>query len=102
MSHNSPIQLIILCLLKYIIHVSYDSSVGELMRLTVCPLHSPGSIPSHGGEFQGIFPYLFTHTWRGDGHRQVITDPLKGYKEYEAIQLLQPSGSPDDQNGHGS
>jgi len=56
MSHNSPIQLIILCLLKYIIHVSYDSSVGELMRLTVCPLHSPGSIPSHSGEFQGIFP----------------------------------------------
>ena len=32
------------------------------------------------------------HTWRGDGRRQVVTSPLKGYEEYEAIQVLLPSG----------
>ena len=42
------------------------------------------------------------HTWRGDGRRQVVTSPLKGYEEYEAIQLLLLSGPPDDQDGHGS
>jgi len=26
--------------------------------LTVCPPRGPGSIPSHGGVFQGIFPWL--------------------------------------------
>jgi len=62
------------------------------MHLTVCPLCGPAAIPSHGGEFQEMFPWLITHTWRGDGRRQVVTSPLKGYEEYEAIQLLLPSG----------
>jgi len=35
--------------------VSHDSSVG---KLTVCPPRGPGSIPSHDGVFQGIFPWL--------------------------------------------
>jgi len=68
------------------------------MYLTVCPLRGPSSIPSRGGEFQEIFPWPITHTWRGDGHRQVITSSLKGYEKYEAIQLLLTSGAlPDDE-----
>jgi len=31
-----------------------------IMYLTVCPPRAPGSIPSHGGGFQGIFPWLIT------------------------------------------
>jgi len=72
------------------------------MYLTVCPPRSPGSIPSRGGEFRGIFRWLIKHTWRADGRRQAITSPSKEYEEYEAIQLLLPSGFPDDKNGHGS
>ena len=64
------------------------------MYLTVCPPYGPGSIPSRGGEFQRIFARLITHTWRGDGRRQVVTSRLEGYEEYEAIQLLPPSGPP--------
>jgi len=30
------------------------------MNLTVCPLRGPGSIPSHGEVFQGIFSWLIT------------------------------------------
>ena len=30
------------------------------MNLTVCPPRGPGSIPSHAGVFQGIFPWLIT------------------------------------------
>jgi len=30
------------------------------MNLTVCLPHGPVSIPSHGGVFQGIFPWLIT------------------------------------------
>jgi len=30
------------------------------MYLTVCPHRGPGSIPSHGIVFQGIFPRLIT------------------------------------------
>ena len=51
--------------------------------------------------FPEIFPWLITHTWREDGHRQVITSPLEGYEEYEAIQFVLCSGLPDDQHGHG-
>jgi len=40
--------------------VSYDSSVRRQMNFTVCPPRRPGSIPSHGGVFQGIFPWLIT------------------------------------------
>ena len=68
------------------------NSLGKLTHLIACPLRDPGSIPSHGGEFQGIFLWPITHTWRGDGRRQVITSSSKGYEEYEAIQLLPPSG----------
>jgi len=39
---------------------SHDSSVGEWMYLTVCSLLDPGSIPDHGGAFQGIFRWLIT------------------------------------------
>jgi len=35
-------------------------------------LRGPGSVPDRGGIFQGIYPWLITDTWRGDGHRQVI------------------------------
>ena len=35
-----------------------------------------------------------TRIWRGGGRRQRITNPLKGYKEYETMQFLLPSGSP--------
>jgi len=42
------------------------NSVGKLMYLTLCP-HSRGSISGRGGVFQGIFPWLITNTWRGDG-----------------------------------
>ena len=38
----------------------HDSSVGKWMNLTVCPPCGPGSIPGHGGVFQGIFPWLIT------------------------------------------
>jgi len=72
------------------------------MHLTVCSSRGLGSIPSRGGEFQGISPWLITHTRGGDGRHRVITSPLKGYDKYEAIQLLLPSGPSDDQNGHGS
>jgi len=45
-------------------------------------LDSPGLdlTPDRGGVYQGIFPWLITHICRGDGCRQVVTDPLKeGY-----------------------
>jgi len=95
---------------------SHDSSVGDIMHLTVCPLHGPRvQFPVMEKKFQGFFPWLMTHTWRGDGPRQNIKNPLKGYEEYEAKQLLLPSGppprvlrspprvigSPNDQNGQG-
>jgi len=32
------------------------------MHLTVCPLHSLGSIPGRGGVFHRIFAWLITHT----------------------------------------
>ena len=44
-----------LILMKMITSYHHDGSVGEWMYLTICPLHSPGSIPGHGGVFQGIF-----------------------------------------------
>jgi len=56
--------------------VRHDSSVGELVHLTVCPYRGPGSILRHHWEE------------RGDGRRQVVTSPLRGYGEYEAIQPL--------------
>ena len=58
------------------------------MYLTARPLHGSGLIPGRGGEFQGIFSWLITSTWRGDGRRQIVTSPLKRYEEYEAIQLF--------------
>jgi len=36
--------------------VSHDSRVGEWMYLTVCPLHGPGLIPGHGGDYKRFFP----------------------------------------------
>ena len=36
--------------------IGHDWSVEEQMYLTVCPPRGPGSIPSCGGGFQGIFP----------------------------------------------
>jgi len=66
--------------------VSHDGSVGEWVYLTACPTHGPGLTPSHGGVFQGIFPRMIRHTWRGDGRRQLITNPLKVYEEYRAAQ----------------
>jgi len=56
---------------------SHDSSVGEQMYLTVRPRRGPKSIPNRGGVYQGI-----------------LTSPLKGYGEFEAIQPLLPSGPP--------
>ena len=41
-----------------------------------------------------MFLWLITHTWRGDGRRKVVTGSSKGYEEYEAIQVLLPSGHP--------
>jgi len=73
---------------------SHESSGGKWGHLIVCPLRGQGSIPSCGREFQGVFPWLITYTWSGDGRHQVVTSPLKGYNEYEAIQLLLPSGPP--------
>ena len=45
----------------------HDSSVGELMDLTICPPCGPGSIPGHGGVVQeipksGVAP-LYGPTW---------------------------------------
>jgi len=68
------------------------------MYPTVCSLHGLRSIS--GGILQAIFRWVIMHVWRGDGHRQVATSPLKRYEEYEAIQLLLPSGFPDAQHGH--
>ena len=62
------------------------------MNLIVCPPCDPGSIFSHGGEPQGFFSWLITRIWRVDGRHQVVTNRLEGYEEYEAIQLLLPSG----------
>jgi len=75
------------------------SLVGEWKYLSVCPLHGPDSIPDHGevGEvLQGIFPWLITRTRTHTLGEEidVITSPLIGYGEYEAIQLLLPSGPP--------
>jgi len=39
---------------------SHDSSGGEWMHLTICPLCGQGLIPGHGGVFQGIFFRLIT------------------------------------------
>jgi len=39
----------------------HDSSVGEWIYLTVCPLHGPGSIPRRGGVFQGNFGWSHIH-----------------------------------------
>jgi len=38
----------------------HDSSVGERMYLTVCPLRGSGSIPGRGRVFQRSFPWLIT------------------------------------------
>ena len=47
--------------------------------------------------------HTHTHTRRGDGCCQVITSPLKGYEEFETIQLLLSQGPPPgDRNGHQS
>jgi len=40
--------------------VSHDSSVRKWMNLTVCSSCGPGSIPSHGGVFHRMFPWLTT------------------------------------------
>jgi len=45
-------------------------------------------------------PWLITHTWKGDGCREVVTSLLKLCKEYKAIQLPSPSGAPCEQHGH--
>ena len=81
------------------IQFSHYSSVGEIIHLTFCPLHGLGSIPGQGGEFQGNFPWLITHTLR-EGCRQVVTSPLiEGIHKicsYTASSVLR---CPDDQNG---
>ena len=41
----------------------HDSSVGEWMYLTVCPLCGPGSISSRGGVSQGTFSWLLRIGW---------------------------------------
>jgi len=100
------------------ITLSHTSSVGEWMYLTACLLRGPGHDSSVGGRinvshclsspwpgfnsrpWQWIsrdFLWLITDTCRGDRHCQVFTSSLKGYEEYEAIQLLLPSGTSDDQ-----
>jgi len=81
--HLNHMVLISVRTLNYVIN---DSSMGEWMYLAVCPPHGPGSTLDHGGLVQGSFPWLITHTWRGDGRRQVVTNPLKGYESYEAAQ----------------
>jgi len=44
---------------------------------------------------------LADNTRLEDGHHQVVTSPLKEYEEYEAIQILLPSGPRTIKNGHG-
>jgi len=44
----------------HMVLVSADSSEGEWMYLTVCPLDGPGPIPDCGGVFQGTSPWLIT------------------------------------------
>jgi len=61
------------------------------MHLTVSPLCGQRSIHSRGGEFQGIFRFLITHTWRGDERGQVVTTPLKRYiKLKQYIVFIRP------------
>jgi len=38
--------------------INHDSSVGEWMCLTVCPLRGPGLIRGHDGVFREIIPGL--------------------------------------------
>jgi len=57
--------------------------------------YGPGLISGCDGVFQGIFPWLIKHTWRGDGRQHVVTDfLLKGFKEYQNIQFLLPPPPP--------
>jgi len=68
---RSTFSLFVSC--HHLVKKWWSLSAHGAMYLTVCLLHAPGSIPCHGGLVQGIFPWLITHTLRGNRHRQVIT-----------------------------
>ena len=68
---------------------------NECISLSVLPV-AWVQFPAIAENLERLFPGWSHTLGDGDGH------PLKGYEEYEAIQLLPPSGPPGDQNGHGS
>jgi len=55
-SDDRNAQRVYAWLKPFSLNVGHYSSVGELILLTVCPPHGPGSILSLGGEFQRTFP----------------------------------------------
>jgi len=87
--------LLLICV--HYAYVSHDSSVGELMHLTVCLLCGQGLIPSRGSVFQGVFHWLITHTRKGDGRRQVITSSIERIRGIRSNTASSALRSPDDQ-----
>jgi len=64
------------------------------MYLSVCPPRSSSSIPGRDGEFQGRDFSLADRTHLERRWVPPRLSQLKGYEEYEVIQLLLPSGPP--------
>jgi len=62
------------------------------MYLTVCRLCGPDSIPSRGGVFLGIFPWLITlPTGSEPGWQKIVRFPFNGTTEPVDMEGLHPT-----------